>query len=88
MYFGISFYYISVQCEIDPETGEATDTLAPLAKTMIKSLGSDCTTVSGIIEKKDKAVFSAITEGLERANKHAIANAQKVSKNGITCNIV
>ena len=80
LYLFIYFYYTYVQCEIDTETGEPTDTLAPLAKTMIDSLGSQCTTVSGVIESKDKAVFTAVTEGLERANKHAVANAQKVSK--------
>ena len=66
------------QCDMDPNTGEPLDTLAPLAKLTIEQLGSRCTTVSGIIDSKDRAVFSAITEGLERANKHAVSNAQKV----------
>ena len=64
---------------MDPETGEPTDTLAPLAKNMIESLGSRCTTVSSVIDSKDRAVFTAITEGLERANQQATSNAQKVS---------
>lgn len=67
-----------VQCEMDPETGEPTDTLAPLAKNMIESLGSRCTTVSSVIDSKDRAVFTAITEGLERANQEATSNAQRV----------
>ena len=63
---------------MDQTTGEPQDTLSPLAKTAIEQLGSRCTTVSEIIDSKDCAVFSAISEGLERANKCAISNAQKV----------
>ena len=62
---------------MDPDTAEPLDTLAPLAQQAIEALGSRCTTVSGVIDSKDRAVFSAITEGLERANKHATSNAQK-----------
>lgn len=64
---------------MDLNTGDPLDTLAPLAKQAIELLGSRCTTVSGVIDSKDRAVFSAITEGLERANKHATSNAQKVT---------
>ena len=63
---------------MDPDTAEPLDTFAPLAKLAIEQLGSRCTTVSGVIDSKDRAVFSAISEGLERANKQAISNAQKV----------
>ena len=66
------------QCEVDPNTGEPQDTLTPLAKTAIEQLGSRCTAVSGVIDSKDRAVFTAISEGLERANKHSVSNAQKV----------
>ena len=63
---------------MDPDTAEPLDTLTPLALQAIEQLGSQCTTVSAIIDTKDRAVFTAITEGLERANKHAVSNAQKV----------
>lgn len=63
---------------MDPETAEPLDTLAPLAKLAIKELGSDCTTVSDVIKSRDPIVFSAIAEGLERANEAAPSNAQKV----------
>ena len=74
---------------MDQDTGEPLDTLSPLAKAAIEQLGSRCTTVSGVIDSKDRAVFSAISEGLERANKHAISNAQKVvvlQKKTVLCN--
>ena len=63
---------------MDPNTAEPLDTLAPLAKLAIEQLGSRCTTVSAVVDSKDRAIFSAITEGLERANKYAPSNAQKV----------
>lgn len=63
---------------MDPDTAEPLDALAPLAKQAIEQLGSQCTTVSAVVDTKDRAVFTAITEGLERANKLAVSNAQKV----------
>lgn len=71
---------MTLKCEMDLDTGEPTDTLAPLAKTLIENLGSQCSTVSGIIDSKDRAVFTAISEGLERANQRAVSQAQKVQK--------
>ena len=63
---------------MDLNTAEPLDTLAPLAKQAIEQLGSHCTTVSDVINSKDQAVFTAISEGLERANEQAASNAQKV----------
>ena len=67
-----------LQCDMDLNTAEPLDTLSPLAVRAIQQLGSSCTTVSGVIKSKDRAVFSAINEGLERANQQATSNAQKV----------
>ena len=74
----ILYMFYVFQCEMNLDTGEPTDTLAPLAKQLIENLGSHSSTVSSIIDSKDKAVFTAITEGLDRANKCAISQAQKV----------
>ena len=63
---------------MDLNTGEPLDKLTPLAKQAVEELGSRCTTVSAIIDSKDRAVFTAITEGLERANKHVLSSSQKV----------
>ena len=63
------------QCEMDPETEEPKDELLPEAKALIAKLGSK---VSEVLASKDEKVYSEITAGLERANKHAISNAQKV----------
>ena len=64
---------------MDVNTAEPQDTLTPLARKAVEELGSPCTTVSAIISSRDPAVFSAISQGLERANQKAASKAQKVS---------
>ena len=69
-----------IQCVVNPDTGEATDDLQPQAIKLLQQLGSNCTTVSQVIESEDKAVFKAIQDGIDRYNTHhLISNAQKVS---------
>ena len=69
----------SIQVKSDAETGEPTDILAPQAQRAIEQLGSPCTKVSEIIETKDRAVFTAIQEGLDRVNRHESSKAHMVS---------
>jgi len=46
---------------------------------MFEQLGTNCTTVSQVIESEDKVVFKAIQDGIDRYNTHhLISNAQKV----------
>ena len=73
---------------MDLNTAEPLDALAPLARQALEQLGSHCTTVSGVISSRDQAVFTAITEGLERANKLATSNAQKVTNMFSVTNIL
>ena len=64
---------------VDLDTGEATDSLQPQVIKMFEELGTNCTTVSQVIETEDKAVFKAIQDGIDRYNTHhIISNAQKV----------
>ena len=63
---------------MDPKTEEFLDTLTPQAQRMIQALGSRSTMVSEILQKEDQAVFTAIQEGLDKANEHATSRAQKV----------
>ena len=64
---------------MDGETGEPTDTLAPVAEKMIESLGSSSSSVSAVIHGRDRAVFTAITEGLDRVNEQAPSRVHRVS---------
>ena len=54
----------------DPQTGEPLNKLAPDALVHITQLGSKSTTVSEIVQKKDKIVYGAIQSGLDIANEH------------------
>ena len=64
---------------MDPDTGEATDSLQPQVIKMFEELGTNCTTVSQVIETEDKAVFKSIQDGIDRYNtQHIISTAQRV----------
>ena len=63
---------------MDTETGEPTDILTSLARRMIESLGSHCSTVSSVVHSRDEAVFTAITQGMERVNLHSPSDEQRV----------
>ena len=46
---------------------------------MFREIGSECTTVSQVIETEDEAVFKAIQDGIDRYNtSHIVSEAQKV----------
>lgn len=64
---------------MDPDSGDPLDELTPVAQQQLESLGCSCTKVSEVLESKNAAVYTAIKEGLNRANEGAISNAQKVS---------
>lgn len=46
----------------------------------LSSLNCNFTKVSEVVANKPKEVFEAIQKGIDRANKNAISNAQKVQK--------
>ena len=63
---------------MDPDTNEPTDDLTPQAASLIAAKGSSATKISQIIDNQDQAVFTAIQEGIDRANAKAISNAATV----------
>ena len=54
----------------DTQTGEPLDKLTPSTQAQIAQLGSQCTTVSEIIQQRDKAVYDAIQRGINTVNDH------------------
>ena len=64
---------------MNPDTNEPTDDLTAQAASMIAAKGSSATKVSQVIDNQDQAVFTAIQEGIDRANAKAISNAATVS---------
>ena len=64
---------------MDINTGQPLDSISPEAKPLIAQLGSKANTISDIVDSKDKFVYDAIQQGLDKANEEAISNAQKVN---------
>ncbi|CAG4978648.1 unnamed protein product [Parnassius apollo] len=71
---------LTLKAKVDPETGDPLDELETETGKWVASLGSNAKTISEIVKTKDPAVHKAIEEGIARANKHAISNAQKIQK--------
>ena len=64
---------------MDPDTNEPTDDLTAQAASLIAAKGSIATKISQIVDNQDQAVFTAIQEGIDRANAKAISNAATVN---------
>ena len=64
---------------MNPDTNEPTDVLTAEAARLVAAKGSPATKISEIIDNQDQAVFTAIQEGIDRANAKAISNAATVS---------
>ncbi|XP_022118803.2 long-chain-fatty-acid--CoA ligase ACSBG2 isoform X3 [Pieris rapae] len=71
---------LTLKAKVDPNTGDVLDELDNETKKWVAGLGSKATTVSEIVKSKDPVVYKAIEEGITKANKLAISNAQKIQK--------
>uniref|UniRef100_A0A8C4I356 Long-chain-fatty-acid--CoA ligase ACSBG1 n=1 Tax=Dicentrarchus labrax TaxID=13489 RepID=A0A8C4I356_DICLA len=71
---------LTLKCCSDTETMEPTEELSTEAAEVCRQLGSQATKVSDIIGGKDKEVYRAIQEGINRVNSAATSNAQRIQK--------
>ncbi|XP_014368454.2 very long-chain-fatty-acid--CoA ligase bubblegum isoform X1 [Papilio machaon] len=71
---------LTLKAKINTETGDPLDELETETRKWVASLGCEAKTISEIVKNKYPAVHKAIEEGIARANKQAISNAQKVQK--------
>ncbi|KAJ8389604.1 hypothetical protein AAFF_G00118410 [Aldrovandia affinis] len=71
---------ITIKCKMNGDTGAPEDELTEEAVELCRRLGSTATRVSEIASGRDHAVNTAIQEGINRANEHAISNAQHIQK--------
>ncbi|KAJ1212740.1 hypothetical protein NDU88_000388 [Pleurodeles waltl] len=71
---------ITLKCTMHPNTLQPGDDLTPDAIQFCQQLGSSATRVSEVVRYKDPAIYKAIQEGLDRVNKTAVSNAQRVQK--------
>jgi len=63
----------------------ATNNLLPQVIKIFEELGTNCTTVSQVINSKDKTIFKAIQDGIDRYNtQHSKTDLEKVC----TCYII
>ncbi|KAJ1212737.1 hypothetical protein NDU88_000386 [Pleurodeles waltl] len=71
---------ITMKCTTDPNTLMPRDELTPDAIQFCQQLGSRATRVSEVVKSKDPAIYKAIQEGMDRVNRRAASNAQRVQK--------
>jgi long-chain-fatty-acid--CoA ligase ACSBG len=72
---------VSLKTEMDPDTGAPKDELQKDTVKWLESLGLKYTKLSEVLAAgPDKTVLKAIQDGIDRANKSSISNAQKNSK--------
>ncbi|KAI3371303.1 hypothetical protein L3Q82_023916 [Scortum barcoo] len=71
---------LTLKCCSNTETMEPTEELSMEAVEFCQQLGSQATKVPDIIGGKDKEVYWAIEEGINRVNSAAISNAQRIQK--------
>ncbi|XP_059191923.1 long-chain-fatty-acid--CoA ligase ACSBG1 [Centropristis striata] len=71
---------LTLKCCSNTETMEPTDELSVEAVEICRQLGTQATKVSDIIEGKDKEVYRAIQDGINRVNSAATSNAQRIQK--------
>ncbi|XP_019118164.2 long-chain-fatty-acid--CoA ligase ACSBG1 [Larimichthys crocea] len=71
---------LTLKCCSDTETMAPTEELSMEAVEFCEQLGSQATKVSDIIGGKDKEVYRAIQEGIDRVNSAATSNAQRIQK--------
>lgn len=62
------------------DTGEPLDTLAPTSVEWCRSVGSSAKTIQDVLAGPDANVMKAIQEGIDRANKLAPCNYQRIQK--------
>lgn len=72
---------VSIKTEMDKDTGAPLDELSHESLMWMKSLGVGHKTLSEILNAGPcPKVYKSIEDGIKRANKHSISNAQKVQK--------
>lgn len=71
---------ITLKSEIDLVTEIPSDKLAEETKEWYRALGFNFDTVTEVINDKNRKVYEAIQDGIDRTNAKAISNAHKVQK--------
>jgi len=70
---------VTLRTQLD-SANQPTDILHPDVRAFVDDCGSDATTVTEILEEDNEDVRLEILEGIQKVNRKAISNAQKVHK--------
>lgn len=71
---------LTLKTNMNLDTGEPMDSLTPACIDWCRSVGSSAKTLQDILVGPDANVMRAIQEGIDRANKLAPSNAQRIQK--------
>lgn len=71
---------LTLKTNMNLDTGEALDTLTPGCIEWCRNVGSRANTIQEVLAGPDVNVMRAIQEGIDRANKSAPSNAQRIQK--------
>nr|CAH7763094.1 unnamed protein product [Callosobruchus chinensis] len=71
---------LTLKTEVDVETGIPQDTLLPTVQKWLDSLGCPAKTVTEVNKAQDPKLLAALKEGVDKANKQATSNAQRIQK--------
>lgn len=71
---------LTIKTNMNLDTGEPQDSLTPACIDWCRSVGSQAKTLQDILSGPDANVMRAIQEGIDRANKLAPSNAQRIQK--------
>ncbi|XP_071539026.1 long-chain-fatty-acid--CoA ligase ACSBG2-like isoform X5 [Panulirus ornatus] len=71
---------LTLKTNMNLDTGEPYDTLTPACIDWCRSVGSSAKTVQDVLAGPDVNIMRAIQDGIDRANKVAPSNAQRIQK--------
>lgn len=71
---------LTLAVEVDPDTMEPSGRLTRIARDWCRSVGSQASTVQDVLEGPDLAVMRGLQAGIDKANRQAVSNAQRIQK--------
>uniref|UniRef100_A0A8C6ZWG7 Long-chain-fatty-acid--CoA ligase ACSBG1 n=1 Tax=Nothoprocta perdicaria TaxID=30464 RepID=A0A8C6ZWG7_NOTPE len=71
---------LTLKCVLDPDTSEPTDILTEQAREFCQKRGSKATRVSEIVATRDRAIYQAIQEAINKVNVNAVNRVHCIQK--------
>lgn len=71
---------LTLKCQVDSESGIPTERLAEEVVNWCETFDCDYESINGILRDKPQPIYKAIQDEIDRVNKRAFSNAQKIQK--------